>query len=202
MKLFILAATGVALVAAAPTRPSAFKDRAAMILYEGRDHVVSVIPYADSANLTLILLRQMEGDAVKPEQLAGRSCIGVALFSTYEWAQATRFGRKPADAQPGEASMRMRVYPSTPTAPPVVQDVVTGAAWVSVALQMAAESPAAPPPPKSEPVGEKPLGPGTARAAPLPQTGLAASSEAFKQTINKWSVKLRADSAKGPCTVQ
>jgi hypothetical protein len=135
MKLFILAAAGVALVAAAPARPSAFKDRGAMMLYEGRDHVLSVVPRADSANIALILLRQWEGDAVKPEQLAGRSCLGVALFSRTQWEQFMYAGRKPADILPGEASMRLRVYRATDAAPPAVQDIVTGKAWVAVALQ-------------------------------------------------------------------
>src|ERR1051325_11690827 len=109
-----LAALGAYLLAAFTT-PSENnrKDRAAMMIYDGRDHVIAFLPHADSANLALILLTQIEGDSVSRPQLAGRSCVGVALFSRSEWAQLTASGRTPTNIRPSEATMLLSVYPAT-----------------------------------------------------------------------------------------
>jgi hypothetical protein len=111
------------------------KDRGALMLYHGRDSVISIIPQADSANLALIMLRQWTGDPVAPAQLAGRSCLGVALFSKAEWATLMASGRTPEQIRPAEASMRLRVYPPTATAPAATQDISTRDAWVAIAFQ-------------------------------------------------------------------
>jgi hypothetical protein len=112
------------------------KDRAAMIVYEGRDRVLSVLPYADTANLALILFTQIQGDSVSRASLTGRPCIGLALFSKNEWAQLTAT-RRPTDVRPSEAFMRLRLYPARTGSPAAVQHVQTGEAYVALGLEYA-----------------------------------------------------------------
>ena len=140
MKSVILA-LGASLVAAGWTTrtetPEAarLKDRAAMMIYDGRDRVIALIPQADSANLALILLQQWEGELVPKAQLSDRSCVGVALFSKAEWAAFLGRGLKPADVRPSQASLRLRLYPASGDRPPAVQNVQTDSARVALGLQ-------------------------------------------------------------------
>ena len=122
------------------TTPAPFKDRAAMMIYDGTDHVLSLVPHADSANLALILLQQWEGDPVALSQLADRPCVGVALFSRTEWAQLLTRGRTPEDVRPAEASLRLRVYPATLNARAAVEDIHAGTAHVAIGIEQAASA--------------------------------------------------------------
>jgi hypothetical protein len=130
----------VCLVAAfsapSPTTGSSarLKDRAAMMIYDGRDRVIARLP-ADTANLALIVLTQMEGDVVARSQLSNRACIGVALFSNREWATLTA-SRKPSEVRPSEATMRLRLYPATPTARATVENIQKRTAYVAIGLEL------------------------------------------------------------------
>jgi hypothetical protein len=139
MKLLVaVAAATIAVATAAPrsmTAESRLKDRAAMLVYDGRDRVIATIPHADSANLALIMLKQWEGDAVPRQKLAGRPCVGIALFSRLEWAQLTANGRKPSDIRPSEATMRLRLYPAVTGARAVVEDIGQGTAHIAIGLE-------------------------------------------------------------------
>jgi hypothetical protein len=117
------------------TPESRLKDRAAMMVYEGRDRVIALVPYADSANLALIVLKQWQGDVVARPQLADRPCVGVALFTKSEWAQLTASGRRPSDVRPSEAAMRLRLYPATKAARAAVEDIGEGTAYVAIGLE-------------------------------------------------------------------
>jgi hypothetical protein len=152
------------------------KDRAAMLIYEGRDRVVARLP-ADTANLALILLsmRESESDTVALSQLANRPCIGIALFSTREWAALTAGGRQPSDVRPSEATMRLRVYPATTNARAAVENIQQRIAYVSLGLEFA----------------QNPL---------LAARTRADSARAGKPL--KWSVQAMLDSAHGHCSVE
>jgi hypothetical protein len=153
MKIAIVAA-GACLVAAftAPSAENRLKDRAAMMVYDGRDRVIALMPYADSANLTLILT-QIQGDSVTRQQLANRSCVGLALFSKWEWSILTAGGRKPSDIRPSEASIRFRLYPATKDARAAVEDIRDGKAYVALGFEWA-ENPPPPAPgkPATQPI--------------------------------------------------
>ena len=99
MKTAVLA--GSACLVVALTAPSAIpssrvllKDRAAMMIYQGRDSIVALLPQ-DTANIALIILSMSEGDSVAPSQLVDRPCIGLALFSNKEWTALMASGRRP-----------------------------------------------------------------------------------------------------------
>src|SRR5262245_28896313 len=118
----------------ARTSNSVLKDRAAMLIYEGRERVLARVPFSDTANLALIVLTQMEGESVTRSQLANRPCIGVALFSKYEWAVVTA-NRNPDEVRPSEAAMRLRVYPATQTVRAAVENIQGRRAHVAVGLE-------------------------------------------------------------------
>ncbi|HEY9226987.1 MAG TPA: hypothetical protein VIP11_10090 [Gemmatimonadaceae bacterium] len=127
MRIAVVVVT--ACVIAASTASSGHrKDRAAMMIYEGRDRVVALLP-ADTANLTMIL-SQLEGDTVAAPQLADRPCIGVALFSNREWAALTAT-RKPSEVRPSEATLRLRIYPATANARVAVENLQERHAYVA-----------------------------------------------------------------------
>jgi hypothetical protein len=139
MKLSVLAAgIGVFALAGfspgAPSFPVLRKDRAAVMIYDGKDRVISVVAQHDSANLALILLHQFEGSNVPVERLAGRPCIGVALFSKSDWARLMADGRKPEDIKPSETPMRKRVYPASGPDSAAVFDIATGRGNVAAAF--------------------------------------------------------------------
>lgn len=166
------------LTAPSPTLPSKTprKDRAAMMIYEGRDHLVALLP-ADTANLALIILSMRDGDAVAQSQLADRPCIGIALFSNREWTALIASGRKPSEVRPSEATMRLRVYPATPSARATVENIQERIAYVAIGLEYLQN----PPPPRTR-----------ADSARSPVTGPPL----------KWSVQARLDSARGRCAVE
>ena len=139
MKLLILAASAgllaiLTLVQGAMAPAAVRKNQAAMIIYEGKDRVLSLVSEADSASLAEILLRQSQGSAVAAERLSGRPCIGVALFSKPDWARLVANGRRPEDIGPADARVRLRVYPASATDSAAVQDVATGTAYVAIAF--------------------------------------------------------------------
>jgi hypothetical protein len=105
-----------------------------MMIYDGRDRVISVVAHPDSANLALILLHQWEGSNVPVERLAGRPCIGIALFSRSDWARLMASGRTPADIKPSETPLRKRLYPAHGSDSAAVFDIATGKANVAVAF--------------------------------------------------------------------
>jgi len=113
------------------------KDRAAMMIYEGRDRVISVVPNADSANVALIMLTQWVGRDVNKAALAGRSCVGVALFSRFDWGRLTAAGRAPAEIRPAETPLRLRLYPATGMMPAAIEDITAGKAWEAIGLDPA-----------------------------------------------------------------
>ena len=131
-----------AFVAQPVTTPSAvaLKDRGAMMIYDGTDHVLALVPYADSANLALILLQQWQGDPVERSRLAGRPCVGVALFSKTEWGLLLARGRKPDEVHPSEAALRLRVYPATPDARAAVEDIGAGTAHIAIGIEQGSSS--------------------------------------------------------------
>ena len=143
-----------------------------MLIYDGRDRVIARLPFADTANLAMIMLDGVRGDSVAPSQLATRSCVGIALFSKREWAALTSNGRSPNDVRPSEATMRLRVYPATKTARAVVENVLERKAFFAEGLEYMQN----PPPPKTR----------------------ADSS----RTPITWSVQTYLDNAQGPCTVE
>jgi hypothetical protein len=136
-----IAVTSAYLVAAfttpllVPTSNGVLKDRAAMLIYDGRDRVLARLPFRDTANMALIVLVQMEGDRVARSQLANRPCIGVALFSNYEWAALATIGRKPEDVRPSDAAMRLRIYPATEKMHAAVENIQERRAYVAVGLE-------------------------------------------------------------------
>ena len=105
-----------------------------MMIYDGKDHVIALVPHADSANLALILLHQWEGSSVPVEKLAGRPCIGVALFSKSDWAALMASGRKPEDIKPSETPMRKVIYSAQGSDSAAVLDVATRKANVAIAF--------------------------------------------------------------------
>lgn len=124
----------VAIAQAAPTSTALRKDRAALMIYDGKDRVISLVTQADSANLALILLHGWEGSDVPIEKLEGRPCIGVALFSKSEWWKLLATGRKPEEFKPSETSMRKRLYPARGNDSAAVFDIATGKATVAAAF--------------------------------------------------------------------
>jgi hypothetical protein len=147
-----------------------------MMIYEGRDRVVALLP-ADTANLALIVLAQIKGDVVAPSQLADRPCIGVALFSNVEWTNLTS-RRKPSEVRPSEATLRLRVYPATPTARVAVENIQDRTVYVAEGLEIL-ENP------------------------PRRTTHLNGAAPPFNEGLPlKWSVQARLDSARGRCSVE
>jgi len=121
------------------------KDRAAVMIYEGRDRVISIVPNADSANIALIMLTQWTGRDVHKAELAGRPCVGVALFSKWDWGRLMAAGRAPDDVLPTETPLRLRLYAATGMMPAAIEDITAGKAWEAVGLdpQHLSKTPAA-----------------------------------------------------------
>lgn len=173
MRIALIAAGACLLAAAAVPR----KDRAAMMIYEGRDRVVALLP-ADTANLALIVLsmRESETDTVALSQLANRPCIGIALFSIKEWKALTVDGRTPSEVRPSEATMRLRVYPASATARATVENIMERKAYVSLGLEWLQN--------------------------PLLAARTRADSAKVRQKPLDWSVQAQLDNARGRCAVE
>ena len=131
MKAWMLAAIAGATIGAAAVP----KDRAAIMYYTGRDSVISLVPLADSANLAMIVLTQWQGDTVRQSSLAGRPCLGVALFSRIEWAALASAGKQPGDIRPRDAAWRIRIYPATSSAPAAIHDLASGHVYRAIGLE-------------------------------------------------------------------
>ena len=145
MKRLVLSAGALLLamvaISHASPRPTAIrKDRAALMIYEGRDRVISLVPHSDSANLALILLHQWSGSKVPVERLANRPCIGVALFSNSDWARLLASGRRPEDIEPSDTPMRKRIYPAHGSDSAAVYDIASRTANVAAAFYAVEEA--------------------------------------------------------------
>ena len=174
LRIAFVAASACVIAAFTAPSPTVPKDRAAMMIYEGRDRVVALLP-ADSANLADIILAG-QGDTVALSQLTDRPCIGVALFSNKEWAALIASGRKPSEVRPSEATRRLRVYPATTNARATVENIQERIAYVAVLLEF------------SQTYRQPPAG--------------ADSATRSRYKPLKWSIQARLDSARGPCTVE
>jgi hypothetical protein len=108
------------------------KDRAAIMYYSGRDSVLAFLPSADSANAASVFIAGIEGDSVPTPQLAGRPCIGLALFSRAEMAKSIEDGKRPEDLRPRDAAYRLVVYGATGSRPMAVHNLVKGRIYEAI----------------------------------------------------------------------
>jgi hypothetical protein len=117
--LLLLAAALTGAAVLAPGGESGRKDKAAVLIHGGIIDAPVLITRRDTANLFDIVLTRIRGEAVRPEDLVGRPCLGLAIFTITEWDVLTAEGI-PETVDPQRARSRIRLYPAIGDRPAVV----------------------------------------------------------------------------------